>query len=74
MCVNIDLSEHNGINTIITIVRASQDRVTTKYKNLKHEVLNCNAHIHFSKQCVNMNLIPDCVNITIALVNGYLWC
>jgi len=68
MCVNIDLSEHNGINTI-TIVTGSQDHVTTKYKNLKHEVLK-----YFSKQCFNMNPIPDYVNITIALLditNGY---
>jgi hypothetical protein len=69
-CLKIDLSERNGINTAITIVTANQDHVTTKYKNLKQEVLKCNAHIYFSKQCVNMNLIPDYVNITIALT---LW-
>jgi hypothetical protein len=31
------------------------------YKNLKMKVMNCNANIHFNRQCLNKKIVPSYV-------------
>ena len=50
---NINMPQHNGMDSI-TSVTASQTCTFNKYKNLKHNILQCNANTYFNKQCLNM--------------------
>jgi hypothetical protein len=48
------------------IVLTSQAHITNRYKNVKKKVLNCNANVYFSKQCISRNLTPNDVNVNIS--------
>lgn len=45
---------------------SSKAHSINRYKNLKHEVLKCNASVSFNKHCLNVKLISKYANIEVS--------